>query len=113
MRGDQMARTCKHFTGVGNDLCKKGHAYDLIRPRVLDVCLRKTGAEHCADHELPTPEEVAADIAETDAILKAIDDGISPCCQAPLDESQVITSGRFKDHGPRFCSKCKQTVFVV
>ena len=38
---------------------------------------------------------------------------ISPCCDAPLDKSRVITSGRYKGHGPRFCSKCKNVVYFV
>jgi hypothetical protein len=38
---------------------------------------------------------------------------VSSCCEAPIDESQVITEGQFKGHGPRYCSKCKRCVYMV
>lgn len=39
--------------------------------------------------------------------------GVSPCCNAPIDSSRVITSGRHRGHGPRICSKCKKLLFFV
>lgn len=35
------------------------------------------------------------------------------CCNAPIDTSHVIREGRNKNHGPRFCSKCKKLLFMV
>ncbi len=67
----------------------------------------------CPKFEQPTPEEVAAEEAESERVFAAIQAGKSPCCGAPFDERQVITSGGFKGHGPRFCSACKRLVFQV
>jgi hypothetical protein len=38
---------------------------------------------------------------------------LSPCCEAPIDESRVIRDGCYKGHGPRFCSKCGELVYMV
>lgn len=38
---------------------------------------------------------------------------LSNCCEAPIDYSQVIEKGRYKNHGPRYCSKCKKCLFMV
>jgi hypothetical protein len=40
-------------------------------------------------------------------------DGLTACCNAELDQSRVITSGRHAGHGPRMCSKCGKVVFIV
>ena len=37
----------------------------------------------------------------------------SPCCSVPIDESAVITDGKYKGHGPRYCSKCRAVLFLV
>jgi len=46
---------------------------------------------------------------EIDLILR----GISPCCKAPIDESKVIPRGKYKGHGPRYCSKCRKCVLMA
>ena len=35
---------------------------------------------------------------------------LSSCCQAPIDRSQLLQSGRFKGSGWTFCSKCGAAV---
>lgn len=37
----------------------------------------------------------------------------SACCNAPIDYSRVIKTGRHKGHGGRYCSKCGKCVFWV
>jgi len=69
--------------------------------------LRKAVAAHEA------APEVIVDEAEVDRVLACVAAGRSPCCDAPLDQSRVVPTGRYKGHGPRLCSKCGVEVFRV
>lgn len=46
-------------------------------------------------------------------INKIFGEKLSSCCNAAIDKSHVITSGRHKGHGPRYCSKCGRCLFMV
>jgi hypothetical protein len=60
-----------------------------------------------------TPEEQRARAAAITRKMDLMARGLSGCCEAPLDESRVIATGRYKGHGPRCCSKCGKVVFVA
>jgi len=69
--------------------------------------------EKCDKYEPLTPEEIDAEIAEHDREIACLLRGVSRCCEAPIDERAVILDGEHKGHGPRFCSKCGNVVFMV
>lgn len=117
-REEQRARrlvTCRHFNGLANELCEAGVRYRDLFPPGRDTlgCIREWGEDHCDDYSPRTEEELDAEDAELERTLRLIGEGKSPCCEAPIDESQVIRSGRHKGHGLRFCSKCGACVYVV
>lgn len=46
--------------------------------------------------------------------VERLEQGLSPCCGAPLDESRVLQcKGRLNGHGPRVCTQCKRVAFRV
>jgi hypothetical protein len=59
------------------------------------------------------PKEKSEEDKQHDEFMECLKKGISTCRKAPIDESHVIKTGRHKNHGPRFCSKCKRCVFMV
>jgi hypothetical protein len=99
---------CRHFTGIQNETCDAKVKYPHIS--VLP-CYGEHG--ECSGYSPLTVEELAAKEAEQQRHIDLMRQGLSSCCEAPFDTSQVITSGRFKNHGPRFCSKCKRVCFMV
>lgn len=62
---------CVHFTGVQNKVCKVGLEYDTVRGGGLLPCLTMNGKRNdcCPQYTEPTAEQIAADVAETEAIL--------------------------------------------
>jgi hypothetical protein len=50
---------------------------------------------------------------EDEEFMDCMRKNISPCCKAKIDDSHVILDGRYKNHGPRYCSKCGTLVFIV
>lgn len=125
---EQIGNHCRHFNGIQNERCSAGIAYADVRldhepkgvgvvsfPRRSWPCMRNNNPAGavCASQSFPTSAEVAAEVAEIDIAEAWIDAGRSPCCDAALDESQVITAGRHKGHGPRFCSTCRKVAFLV
>jgi hypothetical protein len=112
--------TCQHFNGVQFHRCKAGVAYSSVRGSVpySHACIRtdrwhEGGRPECEHYVAQTLEQVEADYAELKRRLALHAKGLSGCCEAPLDLQQVITSGRHKGHGPRFCSKCGVIAFLV
>jgi hypothetical protein len=67
----------------------------------------------CDLYEEPTAEEIQGEQAEWDEAMALMNRGISPCCRAPIDESEVIRGGPHDGHGRRTCSKCGEVVFLV
>lgn len=70
------ARTgsCVHFTGVQNDVCKAGLRYDSVRVTGGGPipCLTFNGKRNdcCAKYMEPTPEQIAAEEAEFEAVME-------------------------------------------
>jgi len=82
-------------------------------PRSMPCVHGLRGGLHCDGYAPFTEDEIAERERETDERLSALAAGLSSCCRAPLDISQVIQSGRHKGHGPRFCSACGKVAFLV
>lgn len=59
--------SCVHFTGVQNNQCKAGVSYSSFRPLGLKIPCVTPGAPGCSLCRFPTPEEVAEQIAASDA----------------------------------------------
>jgi hypothetical protein len=114
--------------------CDAGVCYrDLMRIKELGItgCMlripcfgEKVGSvtrgitvEYCEKYSAFTAEDIDAQVAEMEVRMekfrRCIMRNVSTCCDAPIDESQVIKSGEHKGHGPRFCTNCKKVVFMV
>lgn len=111
---------CKHSVPYGQHLCRAGIVLKSWRDQGTTLPCADPLRTDCALREEPSEEDLrhvaarAADQeADTQRRLALLDQGLSFCCEAPLDERQVITSGKYKGHGPRFCSKCKAFQFQV
>lgn len=123
------ADTCVHFMGIQHAACAAGVLYasvtldhdpiayrgengrEYTSRRSLPCLPPNAGGATCAARREPTAEEIAEDKASVERVFACLSLGVSPCCEAPLDESHVATSGRHKGTGPRLCSKCKAFVF--
>lgn len=112
---------CRHFSGMSHSACDNGIQYDSVR-QIHNTnfyrypCITLTGHEQvsgCDFYEPYTQEELDAEEAKHQRWLDCLKRGVSSCCEAPIDESQVITEGSHKGHGPRFCSKCGKLVYRV
>lgn len=130
-RRERELKTCKHFNGVQNDRCKLGVCYSSLTNQERPVfgqipershhlpCLPPFGRNsdlpqaQCEKREFQTVAEIEAEEAETKRFLDCLDRGVSGCCEAPINETQVIRNGPHKGHGPRFCSKCGKLAFMV
>lgn len=114
-------KRCKHFNGVGgySKKCEAGIYYSEVEdkniPRLRNIpCFGWEGiTTACEKYQPPTSEELAKEEAEFQRVMDMFAKDISPCCEAPIDKSQVIQSGTHKNHGPRFCSKCGKMVYMV
>lgn len=130
---------CRHFNGTSNGRCEAGVKYESVNVQHEPIRYRNlrpggkpeptvytiSGSLPCADRfnlgghaTCPSYSPLTAEeIAERDAADKRSMDllrqGLSSCCEAPIDESRVIREGRHKGHGPRYCGKCGRCVFVV
>lgn len=102
-------RKCRHFNGIQNGMCESKITY----PANHYICFGQGGEEECGGYNPLTAEELEKKEAETQRHMDLMRKGLSGCCEAPFDTSQVITKGQFKNHGPRFCSKCKRLCFMV
>jgi hypothetical protein len=100
---------CRHFNGIQHGMCESKIKY----PANHDVCFGQGGEDECGGYIPLTTEELAAKEAKIQRSMDLMRQGLSSCCEVPFDTSHVITSGRFKNHGPRFCSKCKCLCFMV
>lgn len=104
-------KRCRHYNGYFKKSCEAGVEYDAVKQDKLYPCMGET--ETCSSLSFLTDEEIATEEAEIDQAFDLIKQGLSPCCKAPLDESEVITEGKYKGHGKRYCSKCRQFVYGV
>lgn len=97
---------CRHFTGIQNKVCEMKMQYAPGgNPCFADG--------HCPQYSPLTADELEAKYAAMAREALLLKQGLSSCCDAPLNTAHVITTGRFKNHGPRFCSKCGQLAFMV
>lgn len=71
---EQIAGSCKHFTGVQNKTCEVGVGYASLRDAsgqraafATMPCFAGEGRAACVHREFPTEAEVEAEIAEADA----------------------------------------------
>lgn len=135
---EQLTGKCRHFNGVPRHWngeweeksCKAGvRYYDLMRIATLGdagcICripctgdkpgsrVRTQTVEPCDKYEPMTEEEIQARIDENERFLGCLRRNVSTCCDAPIDESQVIPDGEHKGHGPRYCSQCHKLLFMV
>ena len=101
-------KRCRHFTGIMAKKCDQGIAYE--HP-LQQICIGREGA--CEKYSPFTKEEIEKKEAAIRHSTDCLQRGVSSCCEAPLDTSHVITEGRHKGHGPRFCSKCHKCAFMV
>lgn len=118
-----MSEFCKHYNGAGRyPACAAGIDYKEVRQAnpghgngISLPCtpnMNEMGIA-CPKAEFYAPEEIEQRERESDAAIEKMMNGISPCCDAPIDERCVIPSGRHKGHGPRFCSACKKWMYSV
>lgn len=126
----QLMNRCKYFNGahpIETKVCDKGHKYaDIVKLEELGMygcmcrlpCVNLSSSEndniqHCDDFIAPTDEEIQMEIKLHEEAIECIEKNISPCCKASINESHIIKSGQYKNHGPRFCSECGKLVYMV
>jgi hypothetical protein len=114
-RTSNRQKCCRHFRGIQHATCQAGVNYiDLHRQHAPDYVSPCFGDGSCCPQYSPnTPEEMAEQDAAYDQAVARIKQGLSPCCGAEIDDSNVAESGRRKGHGPRYCSRCKKVAFIV
>lgn len=128
---EQLTGKCKHIGGSlhkassdPTEACLAGVSYyELMKIDelgVLGCCCRvpcggKTGDSiHTCDKYQPLSEqEIQAEIDAWEETTRCLQEGISNCCKAPIDESRAIKEGPHKGHGPRYCSKCRKLAYIV
>lgn len=103
--------TCRHFTGIQHESCAAGVAYASVRKphptgHAAFSCIRDDRWEElrpeCDRYVATTEDEVdAEEKAYADAFSK-IEQGVSPCCDAPV---QPMGSGVG-------CSKCRRLLMT-
>jgi len=61
---------CQHFTGIQNTTCNAGVVYEQVRVNGPIPCITLNGTRNdcCPKYREPTPEEIAADEAEFEAV---------------------------------------------
>ena len=69
--------------------------------------------QYCEKYEALSEKDIQARIDEIKRFEDLMMKGLSSCCEAPINETQVIQSGQYEGHGPRFCGKCKKLVYMV
>lgn len=113
------AGRCNHFTGIQHERCCVGLRYADVRgsdgrlPCLSPPAVSFAPTAACDKIRLPTLDEITQGEKEMEEALEDLRLGRSHCCKAPLDERSVITSGRHKGHGARYCSKCGRVAFLV
>lgn len=96
-RLDLRRQTCRHFNGIQHKVCRAGVQYDALGPGRLP-CLppfrpNMPPGPTCDRLELPTEEEVRAEIAAEDALVaetvELLAAGKCPTCKAAAGRSRV------------------------
>ena len=99
---------CRHFNGVQNKVCESKVEY----PACTIPCFGEGNLECEGYYPLSSEELAARDAADTRRYC-LWKQGLSDCCEAPIDMKFVAAKGAFKGHGPRYCSKCRNLLFMV
>jgi hypothetical protein len=95
---EKRLQRCIHFTGIQHDRCAAGVDYmsvrDLsVRPARFP-CTNSDAVTKCVRRELPTREQVHAEMAEENAAIEAfltkLRDGICPHCGKKPDDFEQV-----------------------
>ena len=114
-------KRCIHFDRVVgySKKCNAGICYSDIEDKNISrlrniPCFGWIGVTTiCEKYQPPTVEELEAQARKHKRVMDLFARDLSTCCEAPIDKSQVIQSGTYKNHGPRFCSKCGKLAYMV
>lgn len=109
---EQISGRCTHFTGIRDDngRCRAGVVYltvknEQVRGFGAYPCFREGEAVPCANRNFPTPEEVAAKVAEHDASWERLKLGIG----AASEDAKKHGFGRGKGgNGFVLCPVCNK-----
>ena len=106
-------KVCIHWNDC--EKCNAGIEWGKLKKNVKN-CFGKIDPE-CDKYQRFTTEEILEierkDKETTILLRRVMVDKISSCCDAPIDESRVIKSGKYKGHGGRYCSKCGKCIYFV
>ena len=95
----QIGNKCRHFNGIMNDTCKAGIRYKDVRDSTSHPyrwpCFRdEADGLSCSAVSYYTPDEVAAQVAESKAALNAflskLNNNICPHCDTPLTYKRQV-----------------------
>jgi hypothetical protein len=94
---EQIAGTCRHFTGVHHQACDRDVRYSEVTvPGGGLPCLRFVGScpDNCDEREWPTPAQVEAEVEEGRAVIaKVMADlaaGRGPTCGADVEPREQV-----------------------
>jgi len=117
--------TCQHFRAPGRmqrgGKCGANIDIESVKgtlPLALackhDEHWEQGGQPHCPEYIAQTEEQYEArEKRFAEATDLVFNQNLSACCKAPIDTSEVITSGRHKGHGKRTCSKCGALAYII
>jgi len=103
-------RSCHHFSGLINEACRAGIRYADVRVehapmkgRIASIpCMPDDPMKlSCPQFRYSTPEEIREERRQTRELVRKLNRGFSPCCDAKL----VPVGG-----GWQACSKCEEHV---
>lgn len=96
---EQIGGRCAHFTGMGSDKasCAVGVVYATVKSQEVKgfagiPCFREGAGVPCEKRHFPTPEEVAAEVAECDASWERLKLGIGAVFRAPCAKQANFTT---------------------
>jgi len=128
---EDRVKVCRYYRSPAmHESCEKGRVYDEVNRRdelgstgcmLRMPCLGDTQGsvvrgqtiEPCDLHEPHTREEIEAEDKAFQRAMELMKQGLSSCCEAPIDTSHVIPDGKHKNHGPRYCSECGRLAYMV
>lgn len=109
---EKLLLRCRHFNGLQHKYCD----HDVPYPEsAFKKCFgEKTESKvYCCYYDPLNEQEAEKEIERHKKEGELLAKNLSICCESKLDTSKVIKEGRFKGHGPRFCSKCGKLVYLV
>lgn len=91
--------------------CKVGVRYEDEMSDGKLPCFEGHGT--CPSREYTTDQELDKELEERARFWAKIKEGVSPCCDAPINNLKGIPDGPHKGHGARHCTKCGACLFIV